>query len=324
MARSRQTSSGKAVVTGASLVLGQLGKTASQLSTLRARESTLAEKGRYRAAAVIAGEAPVGAVDVSAMPRRECFPAGAAGTALHEAAHAQWREECMGKKLRQRRTAAAYEKRVGLFNDWARHAGYDSFCEWEQQAPGRYELKLIIEDGAPRVPTVASLLEFGFLQAAGEIAKGGRREYRNEPQYRKVHGRTQGEALMPEAKRHAYGYGPYADEEKFKKGKAFASARGCDCVKFCDKGAGLGEREKTHPASPLHFRSHPATRSPELHLPDDEASFLVASRRLLDAHCHGAVGWRALPRAECGRSTRAALANAGGVRPFARGRLPEA
>ena len=212
MARSRQTSSGKAVVTGASLVLGQLGKTASQLSTLRARESTLAEKGRYRAAAVIAGEAPVGAVDVSAMPRRECFPAGAAGTALHEAAHAQWREECMGKKLRQRRTAAAYEKRVGLFNDWARHAGYDSFCEWEQQAPGRYELKLIIEDGAPRVPTVASLLEFGFLQAAGEIAKGGRREYRNEPQYRKVHGRTQGEALMPEAKRHAYGYGPYADE----------------------------------------------------------------------------------------------------------------
>ena len=127
--RGERTGNGKATVSGAALALGRLGSTASQLATLRARESTLAEKGKYRSATAIAAEAPVGAADVGSMPRREAFPSGHAGTALHEAALAQWCESNMGKGLKQRRTAAAYEKRVGLFNDWARHAGYESFCE---------------------------------------------------------------------------------------------------------------------------------------------------------------------------------------------------
>ena len=40
-----------------------------------------------------------------------------------------------------------------------------------RRAGTTYELKLIVEDGVPCVPTVAGLLEFGFLQVAGEIAK---------------------------------------------------------------------------------------------------------------------------------------------------------
>ena len=89
--RGQRTSDDKVVRSGATLALGRLASTASQLAMLRARESTLAEKGKYRSAATIAAEAPVGAVDVGLMPRRESFPTctGAAGTALHEAAHAR-------------------------------------------------------------------------------------------------------------------------------------------------------------------------------------------------------------------------------------------
>ena len=82
----------------------------------------------------MAGEAPVGAADVASLPRRASFPVGEAGAKLHEAAQAEWRNKHMSKELKQQRTAAAYEKRVGLFNDWARHAGYDSFCEWVGRA----------------------------------------------------------------------------------------------------------------------------------------------------------------------------------------------
>jgi hypothetical protein len=39
-------SNGKALVSGASLTLGKLASTPSQLATLRARESTLVEKGK--------------------------------------------------------------------------------------------------------------------------------------------------------------------------------------------------------------------------------------------------------------------------------------
>ena len=70
----------------------------------------------------------------------------------------------------------AKERARGSLAHWATQAGYDSFCKWVEVSAGRYELRLTVEDGVPRVPTVASLLEFGFLQAAGEIAKGGRRE----------------------------------------------------------------------------------------------------------------------------------------------------
>ena len=196
-----RTADGKVVRQGANLVFGKLGSTASQLAILSERESSLTEKGKYRAAATIAAEAPVGAVDVGTMPRRETFPEGVAGATLHEAAQAHWRDSNMGKELKQRRTAAAYEKRVGLFNDWATQARYDSFCAWVEVSPGRFELHLIMDDGVPRAPTVASLLEFAFRQAAGDIDKGGRPEYRNGPQYRRVHGKPQGTSQMPEAKR---------------------------------------------------------------------------------------------------------------------------
>jgi len=118
----------------------------------------------------------------------------------------------MGKELKQRRTAAAYEKRVGLFNDWATHSRYDSFCSWVEVSPGRFELQLIVDDGVPRTPTVASLLEFAFRQAAGDIDKGGRPEYRNGPQYRRVFGKPQGTSQMPEAKRKKHGFGAYSNE----------------------------------------------------------------------------------------------------------------
>ena len=207
-----RTSDGKVVRQGANLVFGKLGSTASQLAILSERESSLTEKGKYRAAATIAAEAPVGAVDVGTMPRRETFPEGVAGATLHEAAQAHWRDSNMGKELKQRRTAAAYEKRVGLFNDWATQARYDSFCAWVEVSPGRFELHLIMDDGVPRAPTVASLLEFAFRQAAGDIDKGGRPEYRNGPQYRRVFGKPQGTSQMPEAKRKKHGFGPYSNE----------------------------------------------------------------------------------------------------------------
>lgn len=207
-----RTADGKVVRQGANLVFGNLGSTASQLATLSERESSMTAKGKYRAASTIAAEAPVGAVDVATMPRRDTFPQGGAGATLHEAAQAQWRDANMGKELKQRRTAASYEKRVGLFNDWSTHARYDSFCSWVEVSPGRFELQLIVDDGVPRTPTVASLLEFAFRQAAGDIDKGGRPEYRNGPQYRQVFGKPQGTSQMPEAKRKKHGFGAYSNE----------------------------------------------------------------------------------------------------------------
>ena len=84
------------------VTLGQLASTPSQLARLHARESTLAEKGKYRPAIATAAEGPVGAVDVSSMPRRECFPPGAAGTALHEAAKKSFAARCDRRGHRSR------------------------------------------------------------------------------------------------------------------------------------------------------------------------------------------------------------------------------
>ena len=71
---------------------------------------------------------------------------------------------------------------------------------------------LIVENGAPRVPSVEAVCEWAFCYSTGDAKKGGDREYRNMPWYGTVSGERQGERLMPEGKERAYGHGAYAAE----------------------------------------------------------------------------------------------------------------
>ena len=144
----------------------------------------------------------------------------------HEREHVAWRKNNVRAQVTQQRHAASQDKKVGLVNHWMQRQGYLPFVEWrlaDKALPeSGWELHLLVdvkrhkkskkEVHVPRLPTATSLGEWAFAYSTGKAPKGGSPEYRAGPWYGLIYGKTQAEICMPEGKRKAYGYGPFAAE----------------------------------------------------------------------------------------------------------------
>jgi integrase len=213
---SRGSAGGKGRRNGAALTLAAPNDAAAKLlPELASRQNSIVGKAKWRDAHRVHGELPMAAVNVATMPRRAVgFAEGPVGEAEFTEAYRKWHDKALRARVMQQRCAAQYEKKVGLVNDWLTRQGHPPFAEWvEARGDERgWTLILIVEDGAPRVPSVEAVCEWAFCYATGDAKKGGDREYRNMPWYGTVSGERQGERLMPEGKERAYGHGSYADE----------------------------------------------------------------------------------------------------------------
>jgi len=105
------------------------------------------------------------------------------------------------------------ERKVGLFGDWLEVGGHGKCVEWVQdEETALYTLEVVREEnGMPRVPRAAAIMEWALKAAQGDkaIPKGGRPEYRDGPQFKSVGGKRQGQRMC-KAPQQAFGRGAFS------------------------------------------------------------------------------------------------------------------
>ena len=210
--RSARTSDGMGRRTGAKLAIGVRDEGELQAVTVMVeRQNSLMSKAKSRPTHKLVAEMPVGTVDVASMPCRYDYAAGDEGTVQFQQAYGTWHRESHNTSVVQQRWASAKEYKSGMINDWLVTNGHDAFAEWRQDEASNSSLHLIVENGVPKPPSAEAVCTWAYNYCIGNAKKGGRPEYRAQPQYGLRLGQTQ-DKFMPTSKEGKYGHGAFKNE----------------------------------------------------------------------------------------------------------------
>eukprot|EP00966_Prymnesium_polylepis_P336005 7391337-Prymnesium_polylepis.1 len=88
------------------------------------RQNTLYAKGKYRRAVSMVAEGPVNALDVAEMPLRKDYARDSDGEISFNLDYGRWLRAKISAGVMQQRCAAAYEKKVGLIQNWLELQGH--------------------------------------------------------------------------------------------------------------------------------------------------------------------------------------------------------